>query len=291
MNYAVVDTGSNTIRLSVYSYENGNLKELFTEAVFANLAQHIENGVLTEEGIASCCDALIKHQETAKKYDAEFHTFATAAIRNAENTQEIVEKVKDSTGITLEILSGRDEGELSFLGAKDDFGVNEGIMADIGGGSSEIVAFKDGVPYAIHSVPLGSNAAHKKFVDADIPTPEEVKTIKNEIINHLNKNETIKDIKSQNICLVGGGVFAAAKLSQVFFGNELSVENVNLMLSLFISSPDIMTILEKVVPKRRLTVTPGLAIYSAVCEYFGGKNIYISGKGIKEGYVLKYLIH
>lgn len=291
MNYAVVDTGSNTIRLSVYSYENGDLQELFTEAVFANLAQHIENGALTEEGIASCCDALIKHQETAKKYDAEFHAFATAAIRNAENTQEIVEKVKDSTGITLEILSGSDEGELSFLGAKDDFGVNEGIMADIGGGSSEIVAFKDGVPYAIHSVPLGSNAAHKKFVGGDIPTPEEVKTIKNEIINHLNKNEIIKDIKSQNICLVGGGVFAAAKLSQVFFGNELSIENVNLMLSLFISSPDIMTILEKVVPKRRLTVTPGLAIYSAVCEYFNGKNIYISGKGIKEGYVLKYLIH
>lgn len=291
MNYAVVDTGSNTIRLSVYNYENEVLKELFTEAVFANLAQHIENGVLTEKGIAACCAALVKHKETAKRYDAEFHAFATAAIRNAENTEEIVKKVKDLTDVTLEILSGNDEGELSFLGAKNDFPTSEGIMADIGGGSSEIVAFKDGKPYAVHSIPLGSNAAHKKFVNGDIPTLEEVKNIKNEIINRLNENGIFQDITCDNICLVGGGVFAALKLSQVFLGSNLSVENVNLMLSLFLSNPDIMTILEKVVPKRKLTVTPGLAIYSAICEYFNGRRIYISGKGIKEGYVLKYLIH
>ena len=171
MNYAVVDTGSNTIRLSVYKFENGHLSELFTEAVFANLAAHICDNSLTEDGILACCDAINKHKETAKKYYASLFVFATAAIRNAENTQEIAEKVKENTGVTLEILSGADEGELSFLGAKEDFPNGDGIMADIGGGSSEVVAYRDGTPCAVQSIPLGSLSAYKKFVKGELPSP------------------------------------------------------------------------------------------------------------------------
>ena len=63
------------------------------------------------------------------------------------------------------------------------------------------------------------------------------------------------------------------------------------MLRQFTHSPDAAEILECIVPERKLTITPGLAIYSAIGEYFGTEKIHISDKGIKEGYVLKYLIH
>lgn len=291
MNYAVVDTGSNTIRLSVYKYENEHLCQLFTEAVFANLAGHIFNNSLTDDGILACCDAISKHKETAKKYDAALFVFATAAIRNAKNTEEIIEKVKENTGVTLEILSGDDEGELSFLGAKEDFPKDDGIMADIGGGSSEVVAYQNGVPFAVQSIPLGSLSAYKKFVKGELPSPSEVKIIKNEIIHYLNKNKAFSNINSKNICLVGGGAMTAHSLCEMFFGENLTVKNVKNLLSLLLSSPDASKILEKAIPKRKLTITPGLAIYSAICEYFSGEQIFVSDKGIKEGYVLKYLIH
>ncbi|MBQ3181970.1 MAG: hypothetical protein IJB50_04345 [Clostridia bacterium] len=94
MRYAIVDTGSNTIRMSVYECKNDKICELFTEAVFANLAAHIVDNHLTDEGIAICCDAIKKHEKTAKEYDAYFCVFATAAIRNAKNCEKIVRKVK-----------------------------------------------------------------------------------------------------------------------------------------------------------------------------------------------------
>lgn len=293
MKYAVVDTGSNTIRMSIYKYENEELSEIFTEAVFANLAGHIIDNRLTQEGIEACSKAIIKHRETAKTYGLnKLYVFATAAIRNAENAQEIVRKVKENTGITMEILSGSDEGELSFLGAFGDFTVESGVMADVGGGSSEIIAFENGKITALKSVPLGSLKAYKMFVSGEIPTADEVKSIKKEIKKYLDENEEFKNIKTKNLCLVGGGVRAARKLSGMFLNNEdPDVAAVNFMLSLFIARPDIIKILEKAVPDRKLTITTGLAIYSAIGEYFGAEKIQISNKGIKEGYVIKYLIH
>lgn len=289
MNYAVVDTGSNTIRMSVY---DSGLHELYTEAVFANLAGHIENNRLTDEGIDVCCEAILYHRKKAAEYDAKFCVFATAAIRNADNCDEIVKKVKEKTNIDLEILSGSDEGELSFLGAYEDFGVKSGVMADVGGGSSEVIVFNDGKIISVQSVPIGSLKAYKTFVTGEIPTKNEAENIKAEIIKHLDKNPDFKGINTDCLCLVGGGVRAANKLSVTLLHTEsLSVSGVDTMLDTFCDDDNSLFLFEKLVPKRKLTITPGLAIYSAIGSYFGADRIYISDKGIKEGYVKKYLIN
>lgn len=292
MNYAVVDTGSNTIRMSIYKYESGCLDELFTEAVFANLAAHIEDNCLTEEGIDICCEAILYHKKKADEFKADFHVFATAAIRNAENCDYVVKSVKAKTGIELEILSGNDEGELSFLGAVSDFPVTSGVMADVGGGSSEVILFKEGEIIAVQSVPIGSLKAYKTFVSGEMPTKEEAKLIKEEITKYLDKNSEFHNAKANDLCLVGGGVRAANKLCKLILNREyLSVEGVDAMLEAFCEDEKFLEVFEKVIPKRKLTITPGLCIYSAIGEYFGADKIYISDKGIKEGYALKYLIH
>ncbi len=289
MNYAVVDTGSNTIRMSMY---DDSLTELYTEAIFANLAGHIEDNCLTDEGIDVCCEALLYHRKKAEEFDAEFHVFATAAIRNAKNCDVIVKKIKEKTDIDMEILSGSDEGELSFLGAYEDFGVKCGVMADVGGGSSEVIVFDNGKIISVQSVPIGSLKAYKNFVKGEIPTKDEAETIKKEIVKYLDKNPDFKNINTDCLCLVGGGVRAANKLSRAVLNSEnLSVKGVDVMLDSFCDDESSLFIFEKLVPKRKFTITPGLAIYSAIGNYFGAEKIHISDKGIKEGYVKKYLLH
>ena len=290
MNYAVVDTGSNTIRMSVYEVTDGGIKEIFTEAIFANLAGHIIENFISDEGVDVCCEALCHHRETAKKYDAAYFAFATAAIRNAENSKEAVEKIFDKTGIELEILSGDDEGILSFLGAYDDFGVTSGIMADVGGGSSEVIAFENGKAKTVCSVPWGSLKAYKNFVSKEIPTEQEVKNIKDEIKRNLSENMT--GISAEDLCLVGGGVRIANKLCNMFFPDSyLNRKTVNDMLNPYLNTPEIIEVFAKVSPKRKHTIIPGLAIYSAIGEFFGTDKITISDKGIKEGYLKKRIIH
>lgn len=292
MNYAVVDTGSNTIRMSVYKWENGELSELYTEAVFANLAGHIEENSLTDEGVSVCCDAILYHQKKAQEFDAPIYVFATAAIRNAANCAQIVEKVKEKTGINLQVLSGTDEAELSFLGACDDFPVDSGIMADVGGGSSEIILFEKGKILATQSVPLGSLKAYKNFVSEELPTKAESDAIKTEILKYIKSNKAFNNVKSDCLCLVGGGVRAARKLSALVLKREdLGVDRVDAMLDAFISDRVFLDVFEKIVPKRKYTICPGLAIYSAIGRHFDADKIYISDKGIKEGYVKKYLVH
>ncbi len=290
MNYAIVDTGSNTIRMSIYDVEGESFCEIFTEAIFANLASHIKDGKITDTGIDVCADALLAHEKTAKKHDAEVYAFATAAIRNAKNSHEAIEKIKEKTGITMEILSGDDEGILSFLGAYEDFGIKNGVMADVGGGSSEIIAFSNGQPTRIHSVPWGSLKSYKGFVSGEIPTFSEVEKIKSEITKHLK--DTMDGINAEDLCLVGGGVRIARKLSQMFLGSgDLNQESIDKMIEIFINDPEIMKIFEEVSPKRKYTIIPGLAIYSAIGEFFGTDKIYISDKGIKEGYLKMRVIH
>lgn len=292
MNYAVVDTGSNTIRMSVYKWENGTLCELYTEAIFANLAGYISDNTLTDEGIDICCDAVLYHKKKADEFGASFHVFATAAIRNADNCSQIVEKVKEKTGINLEVLSGSDEAELSFLGACDDFPVKTGIMADVGGGSSEIILFENGKAVATQSVPIGSLKAYKSFVAGELPTKEETDAIKEEILKYIKGNKAFDGVKSDCLCLVGGGVRAARKLSALVLNcDELSVAGIEAMLDAFISDKAFLDVFEKIIPKRKYTICPGLAIYSAIGSNFDADKIYISDKGIKEGYVKKYLVH
>ena len=94
------------------------------------------------------------------------------------------------------------------------------------------------------------------------------------------------------MCLVGGGVRIAKKLCSFFCPYDtLNRNTVDKMLEIFVNDPDIMEIFERFSPKRKYTIIPGLAIYSAIGEFFGTDKIAISDKGIKEGYLKKRIIH
>lgn len=292
MRYAVVDTGSNTIRLGVYEEEHGNLKQIHNGAIFANLAGFIEDGALTDEGILRACDALLLQKQKAELLDAVPHFFATAAIRNAKNTDAIVKKIKAQTGITLEVLSGEDEALFSFLGASSDFPNEKSVMADVGGGSSEVILFENGEMTASKSLPWGSLKAYKTFVSGNLPTKDEIKKIQEEISKLLSETPAFQGETRKNICIVGGGVRAAKILSEMLLNkSELSVSAIDCLLEIIAETPDrIWRILEEKIPKRATTIAPGLSIYSAVGHFFGGQTIFISDNGIKEGYVKKRLL-
>lgn len=292
MRYAVADTGSNTIRLAVYDYENGTLNQLYNEAIFANLASHIQNNRLTESGIQAATDAILTHKAKAAEYDCELHVFATAAIRNAENCTEICEELKKRTGIAVDLISGDDEALLSFCGASLDFPVENGVMADVGGGSSEVILFHGDAPEAFYSVPWGGLKAFCDFVGEGLPDQSEVDTIKEAITKVLKEQPLFAGKQADTLCIVGGSVRAATKLAKAFFGKEtLNLTLVDKLLQAIVDDPAVSwALINMHAPKRATTIAPALAIYSAVGHYFGAEHMLLSDNGIKEGYVIKRLI-
>ena len=292
MRYAVVDTGSNTIRLGIYDYENGTLKCIYNKAVFANLASYIENNSLTQDGIEKAAEALLIHKKTAEEYGCALSVFATAAIRNARNCHEICKKIKELTNIDIDVLTGEDEALLSFYGAVSDFPVKDGVMADVGGGSSEIILFKNGSPVSFCSVPLGSLKAYKTFVSGNVTTETEAKNIKDEVFKYLSGHEEFLSLDVKNLCIVGGGVKSASALCKKLLNTDFEKTMVlNEILKIIFKDPEKSEdIIVTIAPERAKTVSPAISIYSAVSDFFNCENIFISDLGIKEGYILKKLV-
>ena len=141
MIFAIMDIGSNTIRLSVYKQVGDKAVHLFSEKEQASLRNYVKKGQLTEKGIDRLISTLRKFKSIITNFDDidSIHPFATATIRDVANRSEILRRVKDELDLDIEILSGEDEARLSFLGASKSVDVSEGVLTDIGGGSSEVV--------------------------------------------------------------------------------------------------------------------------------------------------------
>ena len=148
-NYAVVDLGSNSIRLVVYDVKdahkrtctNKDFKSLINDKVMAGLSAYVVDGVFTQDGIDRAVSVLRGHAKRARYFDCEkMEVFATAVIRNALNCEEAVAAIEEAAELPISLLSATDEAHLGFVGAPRDRAVERGTLVDIGGGSTEVIA-------------------------------------------------------------------------------------------------------------------------------------------------------
>ncbi|WP_107483960.1 exopolyphosphatase, partial [Streptomyces recifensis] len=106
--------------------------------------------------------------------------FATSAVREARNADDVLARVADETGVRLQVLSGAEEARLTFLAVRRWFGWSAGklLVLDIGGGSLEIAYGIDEEPDAAASLPLGAGRLTAGWLRQDPPTPDEVRALR-----------------------------------------------------------------------------------------------------------------
>ena len=144
MKCAIVDLGSNTIRLSLYNtLENGSFETLFSKKYMAGLAGYVSHGIMSNDGINQACAVLLDFKVLLQQLGVnEMHVFATASLRNIKNTEKALETIKRRTGLCVDVIAGSEEGILGYYGALYTTDLKNGIMFDIGGGSTEFVRVK-----------------------------------------------------------------------------------------------------------------------------------------------------
>jgi exopolyphosphatase/guanosine-5'-triphosphate,3'-diphosphate pyrophosphatase len=183
MRLGVLDVGSNTVHLLVVDAHRGaHPWPAHSEKAVLRLAEQIgPDGALTDAG----ADALVKAVGTAKEAAAgldadDLLAFATSAVRDATNSSEVLARVRDETGVRLEVLPGADEARMTFLAVRRWFGWSAGrlLVLDIGGGSLEIAAGIDEEPDAAVSLPLGAGRLtrdrHRVSPDSAVPPSAEL---------------------------------------------------------------------------------------------------------------------
>lgn len=171
MRMGVLDIGSNTGHLLIVdAYRGGPPVPAHSYKEPLRLAEHLDAAnAVTEEGIVK----LVKYMQEAKSEAEDLGcttviAFATSAVRDADNADEVLQRVNDSTGIDLQVLPGEDEARLTFLAVRRWFGWSSGRLGvfDIGGGSLELACGPDETPEVAQSFPLGVGRLTREWLDA-----------------------------------------------------------------------------------------------------------------------------
>lgn len=288
----IVDLGSNTIRLSIYHWEGQDFRLLLNKKTMAGLAGYVQGGVLSDSGILVACRTLSSYRALLDNFQvSKMHVFATASLRNISNTGEAVETIRDVTGIPVEVLSGDAEAALSFKGAVLPGGVSTGLLADIGGGSFELVSYEDMSITSACSLPVGSLSLYTRFVNGLFPTSEERKAMRAYVEEQLDRARTA-GVRRSRLCGVGGTIRALNKLSVDVFhkppeSRSMTAEELRELYKLLKKDGrDTLRQILHAAPDRVHTLVPGLVILNTIIKAYGVELVTASSSGVREGYLM-----
>ncbi|MCI8478111.1 MAG: phosphatase [Oscillospiraceae bacterium] len=293
MKCGIVDVGSNTIRLSIYYWEGDQIKLLLNKKEMVGLAGYIKDGVLLDTGISAACRVLSKFRALLDNVEIpDLYVFGTAPLRNIVNTEEALKTIQTATGLSVEVLSGAEEAALSFRGAASGGGSSAGLLADIGGGSTELVSYREGRIMTECSLPVGSLSLFTNHVEGLFPTSAERRAMRDRVQAELDKAQ-LAGIRMKSLTGVGGSIRAAAKLCNHLSGadpDNLIVpapELRSLYKALKKGDRDTLRLILQVVPDRVHTLLPGLVILNVLLKTCGVEVVTVSTRGVREGYLLE----
>jgi len=177
--YAAVDIGSNSIRMLAAETGHGtSAKILAAERQVTRLGAGVfQDGRITREALGFVSATLSQMAEVIQKLDVvAVRAVATSAVRDASNQHEFLERASESLGVPVEIISGLEEARLIHLGVQARWPQPQKrvLMADVGGGSVEVILSSNAVMEESFSKPLGAIRLTEVFLKSDPPAPLEL---------------------------------------------------------------------------------------------------------------------
>ncbi|MGR4852152.1 Ppx/GppA phosphatase family protein [Streptomyces sp. LARHCF252] len=186
MRLGVLDVGSNTVHLLVVDAHPGACPlPAHSHKAELRLAQLLDDdGAIGPDGVDQLVSVVQEALQAAEdKGVEELLPFATSAVREARNADDVLARVRTETGVELQVLTGEEEARHTFLAARRWFGWSAGklLVLDIGGGSLEIAYGIDEEPDAAVSLPLGAGRLTSGWLPGDPPSPDAVRALRRHV--------------------------------------------------------------------------------------------------------------
>lgn len=309
MLHGIIDIGSSTVRMAIYDIHGGDIDMLLKKKHVVGLAAYVKNGVMTQQGIDKAVEILGEFVSFLHCFHiTHVAAFTTAALRNAKNSREAVAEIERRTGLSIRVISGDEEATFDFIGATHAFGHESGLLVDIGGGSTELVAFAGGSIQQKVSLPLGATDFHARFTGDVLPTLAECRRMEEEAGRILDGAEryvtegakdAFTDLRVAELAGIGGTFKSGLALYNAVYGKPadnlvIDAKKLPELIRRFTSDRDLaqedVVLLMRAVPDRLPTILPGLTIAHVVCQHFGAKTITYSDSGVREGYIYSEII-
>lgn len=293
---AIIDIGSNTIRMNIYEVDDGAINKLLSKKKMLGMSNYVEDDKLTDKGIKKCIKVLADYKDTLEKmHIEEIYPFGTAGIRNIKNSDEVIQRIADSTSIKIDLISGESEADCVYRGVSSIYDATNCGIVDIGGGSTEIIIVEDGNVKNEISMPIGSLNLHHSYINTTIfPQKDEVKEIKRHIRSVMNDYKIFKLPKGMKFYGVGGSIRAAGEIAEEYFGldddEHFSKEHVKGIIDKIMEKDtEILRVMLKECLDRIHTQTPGMLILNELMKELKIDSISVSAAGVREGYIIDKL--
>jgi exopolyphosphatase/guanosine-5'-triphosphate,3'-diphosphate pyrophosphatase len=291
---AVIDIGSNSVRLVVYASAARSLVSVFNEKTLCGLGREVQStGLLAPDAVAKALTALRRFRALCKiQKVGRVHAIATAACRDASNGADFIAKAERICGVTIKILSGAEEARFSALGVISGVHRPDGIVGDLGGGSLELIDVRGNQVRGGVTLPLGSLAlqdlSHKSLKRAE-------RIVKNE----LSDIAKLKAGRGRTFYAVGGTWRALARIHiiqseyplRVMHGYSLpAAEALDFARRLRrLVATNMLANIEAVAEARRPLLTYAALVLEYIIRVARPKTIVFSTFGVREGLLYSML--
>lgn len=298
MNIASIDIGTNTVILLISEITDGKFSTLCNEFRIPRIGKGLIPGVnITDKKIKELLNVLADYKKLIKQYNcSKVLAIATNAFRIASNSREIICLIKSELEIDIEIISGEEEAEYSFLGAVSDYSTQDFdiLVIDIGGGSTELIlGNRDKIKYK-DSFRTGVVIGTEKFFKCNPPLPAEI----NNFVNHLYIifKELNLSKPAKTIAIAGTPTTLACIQKRLTFydedeveGSILKIEDIKILIKdlSLLSSAEIATKYKSIVTGREDVLLAGTIILSELMTLLKIPEVVVSTKGIRYGVIYK----
>jgi len=290
---AVVDIGSNSVRLVIYEGLWRHASALHNEKAICAIGRNmVSTGHLDEEGVEFALETLKRYRAVCQGYGVrEVGAVATAAARDATNGKEFVRDAEKALGQEIRILSGEDEARIAAEGTLAGIPGADGLVADLGGGSLDMVKVKDAKTGAATTLPFGP----LRLMDL---SDGNLNKARNAVEKGLEKADFGGGLKGKALYAVGGIWRALAHVDMEQESYPLRVLHHYVMPAkravqlCRVVSQQSKKSLEKMpsVPKRRAEALPyGALVMEEMIHAFGLKEVVVSAYGLREGVLQRQL--
>ena len=286
--YACIDIGSNTTRLLVAEPGDGQLREVMQQRAFTRLGTGLRRDeAISEVKREEVAEVVATQVRLARELGAEsVRAVATAAIRRAPNGPALCETVRERSGVAVEMLDGDEEARLAFVGATRTLGhpvEGEVVVADVGGGSSELVVgtLAGGVRWGA-SFRVGSAFLADAYLRSDPPSIDELHAVRQHALGAFEGVEV--DAPTMAVA-VGGSATSLRRLVGARLEHETLERGVRVLATTPIAEVARRFELE---PERVRLLPAGILILEAISDRIG-LPLQIGRGGLREGVILEMI--
>jgi len=297
----IIDIGSNSIRAVIYEVNESGAYRVIDEAKeSARLSERLgSTDKISEEDVQYITAILLRFRRLCEVHRASrLRVAATAAIRNHPERDFIAAELRKRTGLDIEVLSGAEEARLGFLGMINSIDIQDGFLVDIGGGSTEVLLFRNRSVVRSVSFPFGAVNTMRRFGHKGDLTEDAAEQIRAMIAQAAKEEPWIAANSGLPLVGLGGTVRSLCKLDQrrkkyslpITHHYRMTIEDssywADKLLGLTLQRRKRIEGLSK---NRADIIVPGALIFHALLRLTGASHAIVSGAGLRDGIFFELL--